>query len=89
MSGKRSMLRAGGIGAVFAAGYLVGALSQPAPADAQVGELMKQAGQATGGEGMLGTATKLGTSIAEMQKNVDSLQKNIEVLEQIKTALGG
>ncbi|HZO09276.1 MAG TPA: hypothetical protein VFC77_07855 [Myxococcota bacterium] len=89
MSGKRAIARASGIGAVFAAGYLFGALSQPAPAEAQVGELMKQAGQATGGEGALGTAMKLGTSITEMQKNVDGLQKNIEVLKQVKAALGG
>ena len=89
MSGKRAIVRASGIGAVFAAGYLFGALSQPAPAEAQVGELMKQAGQATGGEGALGTAMKLGTSITEMQKNVDGLQKNIEVLKQVKAALGG
>jgi hypothetical protein len=89
MNGKRTIVRASGIGAVFAAGYLFGALSQPAPAEAQVGELMKQAGQATGGEGMLGSAAKLGTSISEMQRNVDSLQKNLETLEQIKTALGG
>ena len=89
MSGKRTMVRAGGIAAVFAAGWFAGAMSQPAPAEAQVGELMKQAGQATGGEGMLGTAMKLGTSITEMQQNVDGLQKNIEVLKQVKTALGG
>ena len=89
MTRKRAIVRASGIGAIFAAGYLCGALSQPTPAEAQVGELMKQAGQATGGGGMLGTATKLGTSITDMQKNVDDLQKNIGVLKEIKTALGG
>jgi hypothetical protein len=89
MKSRRAIVRVGGVAAVFAAGYLCGALTQPTPAQAQVGELMKQAGQATGGGGMLGTAMKLGTSITDMQKNVDDLQKNIEVLKEVKTALGG
>jgi len=89
MSKQRTFVRAGGIGAIFAAGYLCGLMTQAPPADAQVGELMKQAGQATGGKGALGTAMKLGTSITEMQKNVDELQKNIGVLKEVKTALGG
>ena len=86
---SRAIVRAGGIAAVFAAGWFCGALSRPAPAQAQVGELMKQAGQAAGGGGALGTAVKLGTSITDMQRNVDELQKNIEVLKEVKTALGG
>jgi hypothetical protein len=85
----RTIVRTSGIGAVFAAGYLCGAMLQPAPAEAQLGDLMKQASDATGGEGALGTAMKLGTSITEMQQNVDGLQKNIEVLKQVKAALGG
>jgi hypothetical protein len=88
MAKMRAIVRTGGIGAVFAAGYLCGALLQPAPAEAQIGDLMKQAGDATGG-GALGTAMKLGTSITDMQKNVDGLQKNIEILQEVKTALGG
>ena len=86
MRTMRGVLRAGGIGAVFAAGYLCGALLQPAPAEAQVGELMKQAGEMGG---PLGSAAKLGTTITDMQKNVDGLNKNIEMLNQIKAALGG
>ena len=89
MSKKRTIVRAGGIAAIFAAGYFCGAITQPPPAEAQVGDLMKQAGQATGGGGMLGTAMKLGTSITDMQKNVDGLNKNIEVLKEVKAALGG
>ena len=88
MTKMRAIVRTSGIGAVFAAGYLCGVLTQPPAAEAQVGDLMKQAGQATGG-GALGTAMKLGTSITEMQKNVDELQKNIGVLKEVKTALGG
>jgi hypothetical protein len=82
----KNALRLTGIGGIFAAGYLCGAVLQPAPADAQVGELMKQA---AGAGGALGTAAKLGTTITEMQKNVDALNQNIEVLNQIKAALGG
>jgi hypothetical protein len=88
MTKMRTIVRTGGIGAVFAAGYLCGALLQPAPAEAQLGDLMKQAGEASG-SGALGTAMKLGTSITDMQKNVDDLQKNIEILKEVKTALGG
>jgi hypothetical protein len=89
MTKMRTIVRTGGIGAVFAAGYLCGVLTQPPAAEAQMGDLMKQASDAAGGGGALGTAMKLGTSITEMQKNVDGLQKNIEVLQEIKTALGG
>ena len=32
---------------------------------------------------------KLGTSITDMQKNVDGLQKNIEVLKEVQKALSG
>ena len=89
MTKMRAIVRTSGIGAVFAAGYLCGVLTQPPAAEAQMGDLMKQAGQAAGGGGALGTAMKLGTSITEMQKNVDELQKNIGVLKEVKTALGG
>lgn len=88
MTTMRSIVRTGEIGAVFAAGYLCGVLMQPVPAEAQLGDLMKQAGEVSG-SGTVGTVMKLGTSITEMQKNVDELQKNIEVLNEVKTALGG
>jgi hypothetical protein len=45
--------------------------------------------QAAGAGGALGTAAKLGTTITEMQKNVHGLNQNIEVLNEIETALGG
>jgi hypothetical protein len=59
---------------------------QPAPAEAQVGDLMKQA---AGAGGTLGTAAKLGTAITDMQKNVDGLNQNLKVLNEVKAALGG
>jgi len=82
----RNLLRVTGAGGIFAAGWFCGALLQPAPADAQMGDLMKQA---AGAGGALGTAAKLGTTITDMQKNVDALNQNIEVLSEIKKALGG
>jgi hypothetical protein len=87
MSVRTKLLRTTGIGAVFAAGWLCGVLTQPPPAEAQVGELMKQAAQGAGGP--VGTAARLGTTITEMQKNVDSLNQNLKVLNEIKAALGG
>jgi hypothetical protein len=86
MSAIRTVLRLTGIGGVFAAGWLCGAMMQPAPAEAQVGELMKQA---AGTSGPLGTAARLGTTITDMQKNVDGLNQNIKVLQEVKAALGG
>jgi len=47
---------------------------------------MKQAGESGGA---LGSAAKLGTAIVEMQDHVTALQKNIDTLKGIKSALGG
>lgn len=86
------MARVGLLLAVFTGGYLCGSLSQPT-ADAQFKELgesaaKQAAGQAVQGSG-LGGAMELGTSIIDMQQHVDGLQKNIEVLKKVKSALGG
>jgi hypothetical protein len=86
MSVIKTVLRVTGIGGIFAAGWLCGAVMQPAPAEAQVGDLMKQA---AGAGGTLGTAAKLGTAITDMQKNVDGLNQNLKVLNEVKAALGG
>jgi len=88
MRTMRGLLRASGIAAVFAAGYLCGTVLQPAPAEAQVGDLMKKASDMGAGN-PLGSAAKLGTTITDMQKNVDGLNQNLKVLNEIKTALGG
>src|SRR5262245_40723543 len=82
-------IRIGLTAVVFAGGFLCGSLSQRS-ADAQLKELGGQAVEkAAGSGGALGQAAKLGTSIVEMQQNVDSLQKNLDNLKQIKAALGG
>ena len=86
MKAIRNLLRVTAAAVIFASGYFCGALLQPVPAEAQVGDLMKKA---EGAGGSLGTAAQLGTTISDMQKNVDGLNQNIKVLNQIKTALGG
>src|SRR5262245_19010883 len=88
MGGNGRLLRASGIGSGFTAGYFCVGISQPPHAEAQVGDLMKKASE-MGGGGALGTAAKLGTTITDMQKNVDALNKNIQVLNEVKAALGG
>jgi len=83
-----SWLRAAAIAVVFAAGWVGGSMSQQ-PASAQmpgVGDAMKMA---EGQGGALGAAAKLGTSITDMQEDVESLQKNLETLRTIQKALGG
>ena len=77
-------LRLGAFALVFSAGDWLGAAQQPA--QAQVGDLMKKAAESGGA---LGTAAKMGTTLAEMQEQVDGLQKNLGALNEIKAALGG
>jgi len=83
----RRMMRIALVCAIFVAGYVAGSATQR-PAQAQLGELggkvMEKAGS-----GSLGSVGKLGSAIVDMQKDVDSLQKNLETLKQVKTALGG
>jgi hypothetical protein len=70
---------------VFALGYLFGSVNQR-QADAQIGGLLEQAGK---GGGALGSVTQLGSSIVEMQDHVNGLQKNLETLRKVQSALGG
>jgi hypothetical protein len=77
------------VGGVFAAGFVCGSLGR-GRADAQLkemgGAVMKQAGEQGGA---LGSVSQLATAIGDMQQHVDGLQKNIETLKQVKTAIGG
>jgi len=83
------IIRVGLVGMVFAAGFLCGSVTQHR-ADAQLGDLGKAAMEKAGESGgVLGSATKLGEAIVDMQKNVDGLQKNIDVLKKVKSSLGG
>src|SRR6266542_275134 len=73
----------------FAAGFFCGSVTQQR-AGAQVkelgGTLMKQA---VGQGGVLGSAGELGSSIVEMQDHVSGLQKNIDTLKKVQSALTG
>lgn len=73
----------------FGAGVLVGSLERRS-ADAQMGGIGSKAMEAAGAQGgALGAATKLGTSITDMEEHVSALQKNLETLKTIQAALGG
>jgi len=83
-SRTRRTLRAAGLAGLFAAGFLCGLLAQR-PASAQIGDVMKKAGES----GALGPAGQLGSSILQMQDHVTALQKNLDTLKKLKDSLGG
>jgi hypothetical protein len=86
MGGTRRAAIATGI---FAAGFLCGTLAQR-PAEAQLGDVggkvMEKAGQQGGA---VGAAGQMGTTITDMQKHVEGLQKNLETFKNIQSLLGG
>ena len=45
--------------------------------------------RATEGGGTLGSVAKLGSTISDLEKHVSGLQKNIDTLKSVKSALGG
>lgn len=86
-------LQVGAILTVFGTGYLCGTVSERR-AIADMNDLGNAVGgaamkEAAGGGGALGQAAKLGTAITDMQSQVDGLQKNLELLKGIKSAIGG
>ena len=85
----RLLIRAGVAGVLFASGFLCGVTVQR-PVEAQMGDLMKQAGEAAGAQGgALGAAAKLATSVTSLQQHVGDLQKDVDGLKKIQAALGG
>jgi hypothetical protein len=74
---------------MFVLGFLVGTVNQRY-ADAQkmpsVGDVLEKASKSGGS---LGSITQLGSSIVEMQDHVNGLQKNLETLKKVQSALGG
>ncbi len=81
--------RIGAMVAIFAAGWLCGAVTQR-NAHAQLGDVGKSVMDKAGEQGgALGAAAKLGTSIGDIQKNLDALQKNVDTLKSIQSLLGG
>jgi hypothetical protein len=88
-SSIRRGVQVGLFAGLFAAGFLCGSVTQRR-ADAQLGELGKEAMEKAGQPGgALGSAVQLGTAIVEMQQHVDGLQKNIDVVKKVKASLGG
>ena len=81
--GMRSIRIAAAV-TIFSAGFLAGSVTQRG-AEAQLGDVMKKAGES----GKLGPVGDLGSSIVDMQQHVDGLQKNLETLKKVKSALGG
>lgn len=74
---------------VFALGFLCGSVTQRS-ADAQLKQMGQGALQkAVPSGGAVGKAVELGTAITEMQQHVDGLQKNINTLKTVQSALGG
>ncbi len=72
--------------AIFTLGYVCGSVSQP-PASAQLpGGLLDKAGKL--GD-PLAAAGQLGSSITEMEQHVSGLQKNLDTLKKIQSALTG
>ncbi len=86
---KLYSVRVGMVTGIFAVGFFCGSLTGRS-ANAQFGdvggELMQKA---TGSGGIIGSAAEMGTTISDMEKHIDGLQKNLGVLKKIKTALGG
>ncbi|MCM0083296.1 hypothetical protein L4X63_17050 [Geomonas sp. Red32] len=77
------------VGVIFGTGFFCGSVTQR-NADAQMEEvgqsLLKRA---AGSGGLVGTVAQLGTTIADMEKQVNGLQKNLDVLKKVKGSLSG
>ena len=69
----------------FSGGYFYALTTQRVDAQG-LGGLLEQAGKAGG---PLGSAAQLGSSIVEMQDHVNGLQKNLETLRKVQSALTG
>ncbi len=70
----------------FGLGYVCGSVSRQR-ADAQgLGGVLEQMGK---GSGPLAAAAQLGSSIVEMQDHVSGLQKNLDALRKVQSALTG
>ena len=69
----------------FALGYVCASVTVPrASAQVQIPGI-----PGGGGSGALGAVTQLGSSITDMEQHVSALQKNLDTLKKIQSALGG
>ena len=84
----KGSIRVGAAAAIFTAGFMLGSIAQR-PAEAQLGGLKDKAMDAAGEQGgAVGAAAQLGTQLTDMQKNLEGLQKNYEMLRKVQTLLG-
>ena len=87
---RKTIIRGAFIGLVlitFAIGFFCGSLMQR-DANAQWKEIGKSAlGQATGSDGLVGSIADLGTAIVEMEDHISGLQKNVDTLKKVQSAL--
>jgi hypothetical protein len=81
IGGGLRVLAAAGI---FAVGWLCGSLGQRS-AEAQLGDVPKK--MAPEG-GSFGPTAELGSQIADMQKHVDALGKDLDAMRKVQAALG-
>jgi hypothetical protein len=85
----KGSIRVGAAAAIFAAGFLVGSITQR-PAEAQLGDIKDKAMEKAGEQGgAVGAAGQLGTQLTDMKKNLDGLQKNYDMLKKVQSMLGG
>jgi len=74
---------------IFSAGYLCGSLGHPS-AQAQIKELEGAAMEkAAGSGGTVGSVMEMGSALSEMEGHLSGMQKNLDALKKIKSALGG
>ena len=87
---RKMIIRGSLIGLVlitFFSGFFCGSLMQR-DANAQWKEIGKSAlGQATGSSGLVGSIADLGTAIVEMEDHISGLQKNLDTLKKVQSAL--
>ena len=87
---RKTIIRGAFIGLVlitFAIGFFCGSLMQR-DANAQWKEIGKSAlEQATGSGGLVGSIADLGTAIVEMEDHISGLQKNVDTLKKVQSAL--
>jgi len=86
VASKSRLTIAVGIVLIFLLGYLVGSMSQQYAAAQGIGGMLEKAGQMGG---PVGSAAQLGSSLVEMQDHVNGLQKNIDTLKKVQSALTG
>jgi hypothetical protein len=70
----------------FSLGYFSGSISQQRANAQGLGNILEQAGKAGG---PIGAVSQLGSSIVEMQEHVSGLQKNIDALKKVQSAITG